>query len=831
MHVRTKSSRPRRVLALIAALAAGLVGVLATAPPAVAGSTVYSVTQTIPVPPASNYAGVGGGDGWDLSFTSDSVYNVFHHQGSLNFACHKQSDASACYPARTLTDAGNNNFASPGMSATYIDPVAQKMYIYGTRQDGTAGVVCADLVAAVSSTNPFCGFTALTEVGEATYNGGSAYVGTPVLAANRLYAFNYVPGVAEQNTQNKLMCFDLAAKAACAGQPFALGFGASTSNAGNFPAPQAARIAGRVVVAYGGSGGDQLGCLDTATNAVCAGTWPTAAPAGYPGNYGVPFPKLSPTGAVQGFCLPNGTDPCYDLAGGSIATPAGMSAAITATTPWNGPAFVLGPRVYLANGNGDVVQCYNASTDASCVNFPKPTTGSSYIYTVNTDPARPTCIWVNADGGSAQIQNFDAFTGQACGQGAIRVLAASFVVDAVKCQPASYTSLEILTPPRASYTDGTVAFQDADAQQIPGIPDKALDGTGKVDLSGLNLSTALGLPQFVVNLNGLQGTPGEVVVRLTWTGTDDPACVPSNSPAVDAGPEVTGSVGAALALNGTAKFSKPVTTQWSAPADAPCTFANAAALSTTITCSKVGNYTLTLKGSDGNNSASDTTVAHVTTSGFKCHGKAATIVGTAGDDTLVGTSGADVIVARGGNDVVRGGEGNDLICGDAGNDKLNGQGGKDRVYGRGGNDAVTGDKGDDKLGGGRGNDVLRGKSGDDVMRGSSQDDKLIGGSGKDRLLGQTGKDTLIGDEDDDVLVGGKGNDRLSGKAGADDLFGMEGDDRGDGGAGDDEVHGGPGTDRLIGGKGENSLAGGPGSDTCGSAQDGPNALVSCEVAG
>ena len=49
--------------------------------------------------------------------------------------------------------------------------------------------------------------------------------------------------------------------------------------------------------------------------------------------------------------------------------------------------------------------------------------------------------------------------------------------------------------------------------------------------------------------------------------------------------------------------------------------------------------------------------------------------------------------------------------------------------------------------------------------------------------------------------------------------------------GDDEVHGGPGTDRLIGGKGENSLAGGPGKDTCGSAQDGPNVLVSCELAG
>ena len=411
------------------------------------------------------------------------------------------------------------------------------------------------------------------------------------------------------------------------------------------------------------------------------------------------------------------------------------------------------------------------------------------------------------------------------------MLAAQFVVDQVACQPASYTSLEILAPPRSAYTSGTVAFQDADAQPIPGIPDKDLDGNGKVDLSGLNLSTALGLPQFVVNLAGLAGNPGEVVVRLTWTGTDDPACVPSGAPKVDAGPAVTGAIGAALGLHGTATGPKPLTTTWSMAAGAPCTLADAAALVTTISCTKAGNYVVTLKGTDGTNSATDTTTANVTSTGFKCHGQEATIVGTSANDVIKGTAGDDVIVARGGNDVVSGGKGDDLICGDSGNDQLKGDDGNDRVFGRGGDDMVAGNAGADKLGGGRGDDVLRGSSGDDVMRGSSQDDKLLGGTGKDKLLGQTGKDTLVGDDDGDVLIGGKGNDRLQGKAGADHLFGMEGNDRGDGGVGDDEVHGGPGTDRLIGGKGDNTLAGGPGTDTCGGSGDGPNSLISCEVAG
>jgi hypothetical protein len=820
----------RSFAALLAATTAALAGVLAAAPPATAGTTVYSVTQTIPVPPASNYAGVGGGDGWDLSMTPTSVYNIFHHSSSMTMACHRQSDASACFPARTLQDAGAHNFATSGQAGTWIDQTAQRLYAFGTRDDGTAGVVCADLVAAETMVNPFCGFTELTAVGDA--QAGAGYISTPVLAANRWFAFNYVSGSAVTATKNKLMCFDLTTKAACAGQPFAVDFGTTVvSGIGSSPAPAAARIGTRIIVSTNGDHGDQLGCFDLGTNASCAGgLWPIAAPAGYTSGFGAMFPKLSPTGGIQGFCLPSTGHECYDLNGASVATPAGMAAAVTPSTGYNGPAFVLGPRVYLAAWN-NVVSCYNASTDASCVNYPKLLDNTSLLYTVNQDPQRPTCIWTNADTGSAQIQNFDAFTGQACGQGAIRVLAAQFLVDQVACQPASYTSLEILTPPRNTYADGSVAFQDADAQPIPGITDKTLDGAGKVDLSGLNLSTALGLPQFVINLNGLQGTPGQVVVRLTWTGTDDPACVPSGAPKVDAGPEVTGTAGSALALKGSASGPKPLTTTWSVASGTPCTFANAASPTTSVTCTKTGNYVLTLRGTDGTNSASDTTVAHITAGSFRCHGVSATIVGTTGADTIVGTKDRDVIVARGGNDVVRGGDGNDLISGDAGNDKLYGQDGSDKVFGRTGKDLVIGDKGNDVLGGGRGDDVLRGKSGDDILRGSADGDKLDGGTGEDALMGQPGNDTLVGDEGDDRLLGAKGNDKLFGKAGNDKLFSKEGDDYANGGIGNDSVRGGPGKDRLLGGAGSNKLFGGAGNDKCGSDQDGPNQLVSCELAG
>jgi hypothetical protein len=72
----------------------------------------------------------------------------------------------------------------------------------------------------------------------------------------------------------------------------------------------------------------------------------------------------------------------------------------------------------------------------------------------------------------------------------------------------------------------------------------------------------------------------------------------------------------------------------------------------------------------------------------KCGGRAATIVGTAGNDVLVGTPGRDVIWAGPGNDIVKGRGGGDIVCGGAGNDKLIGGSGNDKLFGGPGNDII-----------------------------------------------------------------------------------------------------------------------------------------------
>ena len=165
---------------------------LVLALPASAESTTvtYTANITIPVPPASNFAGSAGGDGWDVALTPTAVYNVFHHNFSqLEVACHLQVDASKCWDtdSKVITDGSGNNFTGSSHPGLYLDQATGKLYIYSTRtSDSTAGVVCVDTNQ--PPTNLFCGFTPLSAVGD----GGITSI--PMKVGSQLYSFNYVIG-------------------------------------------------------------------------------------------------------------------------------------------------------------------------------------------------------------------------------------------------------------------------------------------------------------------------------------------------------------------------------------------------------------------------------------------------------------------------------------------------------------------------------------------------------------------------------------------------------------------------------------------------------------
>jgi len=533
-HRRAPSTRH---ILLGAATALAFAIMLATAATALAETATYSATETIPVPPASHFAGYSGGDGWGLALSEKYVFNVFHHQNYLGFACHVQTTSADCFESGTYdtitepsTGTGFHTSPQPGM---YLDHSTGKLYVYATREgDGVAGVVCIDTVEAVAQVaDPFCGFTELTGNQESPegYNGISD-TSDPILIGTHLYSFNYVEGK-QEGAKNKILCFDVSTDGPCAGQPYALDI---TGGEGeeevqiSEPLGESAGIAGKMFIPLRyTNGGSSLLCFEDATQSTCAGKWPVDLHGAYSYGYGAPFPLLETSGKADGLCLPMEEARCMNFAGEEVTAPSGLSEAIYSYSDgWQGPALVLGPRVYLPVGSpGERVDCYDFSTDTQCAHYPKILENLGNLYTVNQDPNRPTCIWVNSDSGSEQIQNFDAYTGEACGEGEIRVLASQFVVPKPQCEPAEYVSLRVLRPVPATYTSATVQFDNGDGEPILGLPEPTLDATGSVDLERLALNTETGLPQFLFVLNGETEAVGEVEVELTWRGNYEASCV------------------------------------------------------------------------------------------------------------------------------------------------------------------------------------------------------------------------------------------------------------------------------------------------------------------
>ncbi|HVV90699.1 MAG TPA: calcium-binding protein [Solirubrobacterales bacterium] len=221
----------------------------------------------------------------------------------------------------------------------------------------------------------------------------------------------------------------------------------------------------------------------------------------------------------------------------------------------------------------------------------------------------------------------------------------------------------------------------------------------------------------------------------------------------------------------------------------------------------------------------------------RCHGRRATIVGTAGDDVLRGTPGRDVIWGGPGNDTIYGRLGNDLICGGPGDDVIHGGRGNDEVFGGPGADRVFGDLGDDKVVGGPGSyDDVSGGLGIDTVNGGPGDYDLVHGDyGYDRMSGGPGKHDIASFAT--AVAGGKGTGVWASLAkhvargdGHDKLYefeDLEGSAFRDtliGDGGPNVIKGGPGDDTLIGDGGHDTLDGGQGTDGCRGA---PGRTVSC----
>ena len=536
-HGVTRRARTR--IRLLTATAVGLalvsIGAVggATHQASAAGAKVtYQAVGTQPGNLSAGFTATSGADGWALAVSSTQLFNVSHHSSTLVVACHNQNDASSCWNGtKTVTEDGKDYATSVG-AGLYLNQANGRLYVYAVEVlTQTAGVACIDtsLPASATGNQMGCGFTRLTGSNDAPIViGGPTLVqsglSAPVQVGNNWYAFNGVAN-ATGGDKNTLLCFDLVAVAPCASKPFAVPFGGLTVSTTGAGLPIGAsgtdvfvQVSGTTV---NSTAVNNLACFDSVTKQGCTGTWPVAVPA----MTGAPFPLFNSSAVATGICLPIANNPCFSFTGSSVATPPGMGTSIGLNSAENGVAVVLNNSVYVPNGLTGRVGCYNFSTQANCVNFPKQF--NIYIlYTVNPDPYRANCVWVNSNGrpdAANQIQNFDALTGQPCTQGFVRILASSMVNPAPACQPTAYSSLQLTSPTRSSYGSATVSFQDAQGNPL-NIPSQPIDSFGSVNLDGLRLAAASSDPMFVIRFDGMTQSPANFWYRLTWAGAASAAC-------------------------------------------------------------------------------------------------------------------------------------------------------------------------------------------------------------------------------------------------------------------------------------------------------------------
>jgi hypothetical protein len=539
----------------------------------------YSATESI-APPSSNFSGAsGGGDGWGVAVSSTSIYNVFHHT-TLGINCHLQSDASTCAgfpitPWNPLSPAAAT-FSTSAQPAMYLDPSTGYLYVYAVRTDtgGTAGIACFNTNTASTCTGANgqpAGWTPLTPAGDSDWGVGGPVNG--VYFNGRFYAYNPYPGYGASSGssgKNALLCYDVAAQGACAGEPFAVNVGTSPgSNIEHTPANAETLIGSRLFIPSQWSIGMMVSCVDLSgtTPQNCVGStgasWPQSVSGGSLLSNVAPIPYLSSTGAATGVCYALGTWRCWDLFATSIATPAALTLQVLGAANWDGPPVVVGTRVLLANNaqsggaSSDALDCFDFATMAACT-APGATTvpgvdgtssgnpgsfplyygqGLRYIYTVNADPYRPTCVWLNANGGTAQIQNVDALTGGSCSGAPVRVYASSFVAPYQACLPTAFTTLSLgVTGTLQTSPAPTLSFTNANGVVIDGPYnfDVSTPATPTLDLTTLNyptpidLSTASALPQFVLSMvPGSSGVIGTVNITATWSGNDLGQCNPT----------------------------------------------------------------------------------------------------------------------------------------------------------------------------------------------------------------------------------------------------------------------------------------------------------------
>jgi hypothetical protein len=571
MALATTPTRDRRLSAFFTVLVAVLAIYSGSTALATTVGTVIDYEQTASaVIPQASFGGAAGGDGWALAFNDTNVYNVFHHD-VLRIACRSKTTGVACSgngysnAGTKLVSDGSHQFYVAMGPPVQIDKIANRLYTMAVRATaggatGTTGVVEVDLAS--TSANPFVAFYPLSRDDEGGYllwNGtaSTSTISNVTKVGTKWYVYNYKSGVANPSlpdSRNKLLCFDFTTKSACSGQPY------NVTTAGGvqgrlWEPPSIAAIGSRIFVNIFGTTDtnslDNISCVDvTSTPTNCTG-WPivpntlfspntfTAAPA---------FPLLNTTGTPIGVCFPGSpANACTDFAGQTTTvTPTLQGLANPFNVDWattRGEAYLDGARILVPNvinqGGTSELECYDFSTGNLCPGFPKTFNLSELqsAYTLQIDPADPSCLWVMGHGGTKQIQNFDLQTAGTCGANGFVLPISNFRESPSQCAARSWKQFRLVNPTAGNFTSGTVEFVDSRGSAISGLVAQNFGSDGTIDLTSLNLQTYPAFARMHVRLVG--NTSTAINVKMTWTAEWHSECTASGQTAATTSPTTT----------------------------------------------------------------------------------------------------------------------------------------------------------------------------------------------------------------------------------------------------------------------------------------------------
>lgn len=428
-----------------------------------------------------------GGDGYTpILYTTTAgvpeVWNIFHHLGSganaPQVVCTDRSTGLPCagFPGAKYLSATPGPLGSGPANVQTTSPL-------GAAQDPSDPALIYISVL-VTDRNPHWSVGLLcvdletrSNCGYTELKSGAFNHGTEArMVGTKVY--NYLP------SDGLMGCLDTATDAPCAGQPYPapVGFGTSLP-------PMNGQIFGGSVV---GGGNVVAWCFDSATDLPCTGwsTPKTVGNVGTPAGFGPRFATYDPAGQPTGVCVGwSGTSAqfalgCFDLAGNPAPTPPGLQVQAMAV----GKIWVMLEALKVDAPNGHAVTYIPVVQDLPGGSFASARNGGTLCYDWTTsspcasfpsDSGIPGYAYhSNVNGGNTRDYGY-AFDGQ-CGFGlgdAGRLFTFDPVTGSSPCQK---TTATITLDPSAFYCDGA-------AGHVQGYDAVSLEA---IDLSTVNFASS-----------------------------------------------------------------------------------------------------------------------------------------------------------------------------------------------------------------------------------------------------------------------------------------------------------------------------------------------------